>query len=116
MGLAALKEACPPAMAHAVVRVATDPKAPDELRVLAVAALGRSRECSACLHGLLDLVDGGKTLLGRPKLARRTPVLLAALRALADTWPADPRAASMLAAARVSPDPEIRQAARPGHS
>jgi hypothetical protein len=116
MGLAALQEGCPPALADAVVRVATDPRVPDELRLLAVRALGRSRECSPCLRGLLDLVDGGKTLLGRPKLARRTPILLEALRVLADTWPADPRAASILAVASACPDPDIQQAVRPGHS
>ena len=115
IGLAALQEGCPPAMAPLVVHVATSPKAADELRVLAVRALGRSSECPDCLRGLLQLVDGGRTFLGRRRLAPRTPILLAALRALAEGWPSDPLAARLLARASRSSDPEIRQAARPGH-
>jgi hypothetical protein len=116
LGLAALQEGCPPPLAELVVRVATDPKAGEELRVRAVRALGRSRDCSLCLGGLLDLVVSGKTLLGRPRLAPRTPMSLAALRALADGWPGHPQAASVLALARASSDSEIQQAARPGQA
>jgi hypothetical protein len=115
IGLAALQEGCPSSMASLVVRVATDPKAADDLRVLAVRGLGRSRECFECLRGLLHLVDGGRTFLRRRRLAPRTPILLAALRALADGWSAHPDAKPLLACATASSDPEIRQAVRPSH-
>ena len=114
IGLAALQDGWPPALGELVVRVATSPDAAEPLRLLAARALGRSLDCAACLQGLLQLVHGGRTLLGRPKLAPRTPVFLAALRALADGgWSAHPQAAPMLALASASSDPEIREAARP---
>ena len=113
LGLVALQDECPPAMAGLVVRVALNPRIVEELRVLAVGALSRSRE-RVSLEALRQLVDGGRTLLGRPRLAPRTPVFLAAVRALASAWASEPRAADMLALANGSSDPEVRQAARPG--
>jgi HEAT repeat protein len=113
IGLAALQEGCPPAMARLVKNVATNMKVADDLRLLAVRALGRSVECAECLDGLLQLVDGGRTFLGRRRLAPRTPMLLAALRALADGWSSHPRAAPLLAKASKASDAEIRQAAAP---
>ena len=83
---------------------------PDELRIHAVRALGQSRE-RAALDALLRLVDGGKSVLGKPKLAPPTPIVVAAVRALADVWSADRQASDMLALARGSSDPELRQAA-----
>ena len=100
-------------MARLVVNVATDVKVADELRLLAVRVLGKSVECDECVGGLLQLVDGGRTFLGRRKLAARTPMFLAALRALADGWSTHPRAAALLAKASKSSDAEIRQAAAP---
>lgn len=111
LGLIALQDECPPAMAGLVVRVALNPRIVEELRVLAAGALGRSGE-RVSLDALLHLVDGGRTLLGKPKLAPRTPVLLAAVRALASNWASEPRASGMLALAIGSSDPEVRQAAR----
>ncbi len=83
----------------------------DDLRALAVRMLGRSQEPRA-LRALLDLVDGGRTWAGRRKLPARSPALLAALAALADGWTQEPRAASALAAAARSADPEIAAVAR----
>jgi hypothetical protein len=60
---------------------------------------------------LLQLVDGGRTLLGRPKLAPTTAVTIAAIRALADGWSHDPAAAPIIQLAAASADPELRQAA-----
>ena len=79
------------------------------LRVHAVRALAQSREHVA-LNALLQVVDGGRTMLGRARLAPRSPVVVAALRTLAVTWAPNPRAKDMLALARRSSDPEIRQA------
>lgn len=111
LGLAALQDECPPAIAGIVVRVALNSRIIEELRLLAVGALARSRE-RVSLDALLRLVDGGRTLLGRTKLAPRTPVVIAAVRALAGAWASDTRAAGMLALAVGSSDPEVRQAAR----
>ncbi len=111
IGLTALQQQCPSAMTNLVIAVAENPKAPDEVRILAVGVLGRSHDRHA-LDVLLHIVDGGKTLLGRPRLAAKTPMVLAALRGLADVGSGDPRAASMLALARESSDAEVRHAAR----
>jgi hypothetical protein len=85
----------------------------EDLRVLAVQALGRCLAREA-LEGLLRIVDGGKTLLGRPKLASRTPLVVAGVRALTGAWSADSNAATMLALAAKSSDPEMREAAGAG--
>ena len=45
--------------------------------------------------------------------AFETVLCVAAMRSLASGWPRDPAAAAMLALARASSDPELRQAARP---
>jgi hypothetical protein len=63
------------------------------------------------LSALLQLADGGRTFFGRLKLSPKTPVLIAVIRALAETWTNNPRAAHVLAAAARSSDPEIRHAA-----
>jgi ABC-type transport system involved in cytochrome c biogenesis permease component len=68
------------------------------------------------LEALLELTDGGRSLLGRIRLPLKTPVLIAAVRALADAWAFDPRAAAVLAAAAESPDPEVRAAVLPSTS
>ena len=95
-----------------VAELALRPEASDEARLLAATALGQVRQ-SLGLDALLKLSDGGRTLLWRQKLPPRTPVLVAAIRALAKRWSAHPRAASVLAGAARSADPELRQAAQP---
>jgi hypothetical protein len=115
LGLVALQQGFPPAMTSFVIRVALDARIIEELRLLAVRALGHSREPRA-LSTLLSLVDGGKTLLGKPKLAPRSPMVLTAVKALAKGWSADPRAEVMLDLAAGSSDPEVRQAARPNRT
>jgi hypothetical protein len=84
----------------------------DELRLHAVRALGRSAE-QAALDALVRLTDGGKSVLGKAKLAPSTPIVLAAIQVLADVWSTDPQASDILALARGSSDPALRQAARP---
>jgi hypothetical protein len=61
-------------------------------------------------------VNVTKTLLGRLRMSPRTPVQLAALRALAGRWSADPAAAPILTLAAQSSDPEIRRSAIPSTS
>jgi len=111
VGLLALQEAFPYSLATRVAHIATNPRVIEELRVHAVWALAKSRE-SVALDTLLQLVDGGRSVLGKPKLAPRTPIVLAALRALANGWSSSPRARDALTLALGSSDPDVRQAAR----
>jgi hypothetical protein len=110
LGLAAVEHECPRGVASLVVGVAQNPKMSEELRVLAARALGRCRNPIA-RDALLQLVDGGRTLLGRPRLAAPTRICVAAVRALSEGWAKDPAATAILEAAVASPDPDIRQAA-----
>jgi hypothetical protein len=111
LGLATLQQECSPAYAARIAAIAVDPKTDAELRLLAVNALGRIREPGA-LEVLLAVVDGGRTFFGRPKLAPKTPVMLAAMRGLAQTWSDHPRATAVLGRAVQSPDAEVRQASQ----
>jgi hypothetical protein len=65
---------------------------------------------------LIAVVDAGRTLFGRQRIAAKTPVVLAALRALAQTWPDEPRVAAILKRGVQSPDSDIRQASQPQSS
>ncbi|HEU4785944.1 MAG TPA: hypothetical protein VFS57_00995, partial [Gemmatimonadaceae bacterium] len=87
---------------------------PEEVRTLAVRALGRVVPLSRdpqILDALLATADGGTTLLGRTRLAPPTSRTLAALAALHDQWPNDERASVLLALARASEFPDVRRAA-----
>jgi hypothetical protein len=111
VGLAALGQSCSPQLREAITRLATSPDVVEEIRTSAISALGRLWD-PAAREVLLGLTDGGKTLLGRRRLAPKTPDMLAALRALAQTWAADPSAAPVLTLAAASPDADIAEAAR----
>jgi hypothetical protein len=110
LGLMTLQKECPSQLTPFVVRAALGPAIAEDLRALAASALGRSRDPGA-LDALLQLVDGGRTLRGRPKLAAANPVSLAALRALSEGWATHPQAVPILALAATSSDSEIRKAA-----
>jgi hypothetical protein len=110
IGLSALQESCPPALVPHVVRCGQDPQVPEQVRLLAVAVLAHTHEVEA-LNALIRAVDGGTTLLGRPKLAAKTPIMLAALQALADGWHDAPEAQIRLRLAARSSDPAVRRAA-----
>ncbi len=82
LGLTAALEDCPASALPVVAELARDAATASELRVLAIKVLGRVRN-TAALNALLQLVDGGTTWLGRPRLAARSLEVLAALMALA---------------------------------
>lgn len=84
---------------------------PPEFRVLAVQLLGRSSN-PAALEALLHFTQHGKTILGRPKLAPKSPEMLAALGNMARTWPGERRVAALLAAATRARDTEVANTAR----
>jgi hypothetical protein len=104
----AVPEAAVPLIAN---RVADD-SLPTDVRTPLVQALSGVRNPLA-LDGLLRLIVARRTFLGRPKLAPKSPELLAALTTLADTSSGDPRVRAVLERARTSADPEIRAAANP---
>lgn len=91
-------------------RVTQDPTFPPEFRVMALHILGRSRNALA-LDALLHFAQGGRSLLGRPRLAQTSPELLAALGGLARSWSADRRAKALLDVAARSRDERIARAA-----
>ena len=115
LALAACQDRCPRSVLTFVASLAKNAQATQDLRILAVSVLADSRDRYA-LEAMLPLVRGGTNWLGRPKLAPRTPVVLAVLRALSGAWSTDTEAAQMLALARNSSDPELRQAAEVAHA
>lgn len=93
-------------------RLRDDMEFPVEFRVMALHLIGKSRRPEA-LDALLHYVASGKTLLGRPRLAPKSPEMLSALGGLARSWAADRRAKPLVDAARRSRDPQIAGAVRP---
>ena len=102
-----LPETLVPTLVNRVVRAE---KRSDELRAMGARALRHSRSPLA-LESLLGLTSQGRSLLGRARLADKSPALLAALRTLAEVWASDARAADVLEAAARAKDPEVRTAA-----
>jgi len=94
-----------------VNRVVLNDNRPDDLRALAVRVLEPSRSTLA-LDALVRLLEGGRTLFGRRRLAPKSVERLAALRVLAQRWDGHPKARPLLAEARRSKDPDVREAAR----
>jgi hypothetical protein len=101
----ALPETLVPVLVSRVVRAGRDP----DLRVMAVKALRHSRS-NLALEVLLEVCDGGKTILGKVKLPPASRELLAALRVLGEGWSDDQRARETLSAARRAKDARIREA------
>jgi hypothetical protein len=112
LALLAVPEDISPALAQRIEQMIGDKNAPADLRVLAIRALSHSR-APTTLAAILTVVDGGKSLLGRLRLARKSPEMLAALSVLAARWMNDPRAAAFVAIAAQSRDPDIVAAAAP---
>src|SRR5438874_1711589 len=113
LGLAVALQSCPDAAVPALAGRAFDRGLPPDVRTLAVRALGYTR-APAALEVLLRLTSGGRTLLGREKLAPKSPELLAALAGLASGWQGDPRVRVVLRRATASGDPDLGAAADTG--
>jgi hypothetical protein len=105
---ARLPEAAVPVLAQ---RVVEDVGFPPEFRVMALHILGRSAS-SLALDALLAFAQGGKSILGRPKLANKSPEMLAALSGLARGWSHDRRAKGLIDAAVRCRDAQITAAVR----
>ncbi|HEX4633476.1 MAG TPA: hypothetical protein VH163_06585, partial [Gemmatimonadales bacterium] len=113
LALMATQTDCPLSTVPLLLQHARNDSLPSEDRVLAIRSLGRSGAPEALLV-LVDLTDGGRTLLGRAKLPSKSAELLAALQALAAGWGTDDRATAVLARAAQSRDAEVRAATDPG--
>ena len=111
VGIAAVQQGCPPRVLPFLARLAQVEQVPQDLRLLAVQALGNTRDQGA-LEALIVLVDGGRNLFGRQKLAPKSAVVLAALRALAGAWRKHTKAEALLGLAAVSTDDDLRDAVR----
>jgi hypothetical protein len=109
LALAAALESCAPEALSLVHRIAVDAKRPAESRVLAVRILARSKTPET-IQVLQDLVVHRRRWFG-PRLAPKSPELLAALSGLAIHWRDHPTAVEVLAQALQHSDPDIRAAA-----
>jgi hypothetical protein len=96
-------------MVKAVERFLGERRRPPELRALAVRVLARAPGAET-LPRLVGLAGERRFFRGW-RLAPKSPIVLAALGALAEYWAAHPQAAGLLALARAHPDPEYRLAA-----
>lgn len=104
-----LSDALLPTLVNRVVRGEHS----EDLRALAVRAL-EGVDSPLARDALVELADGGRSLLGSQKVAEPSRAVLAALGVLRTTWPGDGRARKILAAARRSRIPEIRAAVEEG--
>ncbi|MEX2526032.1 MAG: hypothetical protein WEA09_00215 [Gemmatimonadota bacterium] len=98
-----VSESLLPTVVNRLLRDETHP----DLRPLAIRAMKSSRS-SLALKALLGVCDGGKSLLGRRKLASASPELHAALGVLRHQWREHPDAAWVFQAAEASKDADIR--------
>jgi hypothetical protein len=106
--LAAL-ESCPPEALKAVEGFVGEGQRSAELRALAVRVLARASGAEG-LPRLVGLAGERRVFRGW-RLAAKSPIVLAALGALAQYWPSHPQAADLLELARQHPDPDVRLAA-----
>lgn len=110
VGLKAARESMPESVVPILAKRVVDPQFPPEFRTSALQLLARSSSVLA-LEALLRFAMSGTTLMGRPKLAPKTPEMLIALSGLARAWPNERRSAPLLAVARDQKDPDIAAAA-----
>jgi hypothetical protein len=107
--LQAARTGLPETAVPVLARRLGDPMFPPDLRVLGLFLLGRTRSVLA-LDTLLAHAQGGRSMLGRPRLAPKSPEMLAALGGLARSFPTERRAAALLDVARRSTDEQVRSA------
>lgn len=112
LALQAARGACPAAAVNALAALIGAPTTPAFLRIPAIRLLADIGNAAA-LDILLRVVDAGSSLMGKRKLAPKSPEVLAALGALR-AYRGDRRAAELLAAAESSRDDELRLAATVG--
>jgi hypothetical protein len=109
--LQAARGGLPAGAVTVLARRVADADFPPEFRVMSLYLLGRTRE-PAARDALLAFAAGGRTLFGKPKLAHKSPEMLAALSGLARSWSADAGARGLLDVAAKSKDEQILNALR----
>jgi hypothetical protein len=109
VGIMVVQHGCPPRVLPFLAVLAKSERVPEDLRLLAVQALGNTRE-EAALDALVAVADGGRTIFGRRKLAAKNAVVLAALRSLTAAWRKHAKAAPLLGLAATSTDDDFRDA------
>jgi HEAT repeat protein len=107
-------DSCPREACRAIERFIADGRRAPELRALAVRVLARHSGPEALPH-FLGLAGSRRALRGW-RLEPKSPVVLAALAALARYWTWHPHAAALLVQAREHSDLDIRVAARMRHA
>jgi hypothetical protein len=112
-GLQAARAGLPQAAVPILAKRVLDADFPPGFRVLALSLLGRSGSALA-LEALLHYSILGKTFMSKPKLAPKSPEMLAAVAALARSWRSDSRVSGLLRQALKSRDPQVVAAARGG--
>jgi len=110
LALTALAERCPVDFAPRLIGRIADPALDPELRALAVTALAQLKD-PVVLRVLRRLVVA-RGIAGLGRLAPKSPPMLAALRGLATHWQSHPKVGPLLEAARLSREPEVKDAAR----
>jgi hypothetical protein len=108
--LHAALESCPPECVKTVERLLGQGRHPPELQALAVRVLARATGGEQAPPSIVRLAGERRFLRGW-RLAPKSPVVLAALSALAKHWSRQPEAAGLLDLARTHPDPDYRLAA-----
>lgn len=108
LALVEMREGVPESVLPTLVTRVVQGRQEPEIRVLAIRVL-RGMKSRLVREALLDLVVEGKSLLGKTKLAERTPVMVAALETLAQAFPDDPEVEAVVKQARKSKDPVVRR-------
>jgi len=111
IGVTAARTNCPEAAVPLIVNRLANTNLTTDLRVQLTRLLQASRMPIA-LEALLRIATAGRTLFGKPKLAHRSPEMLAAINVIAASWAGDRRGGAVIDRARKSSDPEIRAAAQ----
>jgi hypothetical protein len=107
LGLDAAIKHCPSNVCARIVQRLESDAFPPELELAAVQAIATSGQAAA-LTCLLGLASVRTRWLKRERIAPKSPVVLAALAALATHWNTDPRAVALVARAARSSDRDIR--------
>lgn len=114
MALLEIQDRIPdPVLSTLVNRVVRAEQRGGEIRALGARVLGRTRSPLA-MKALMELAASGKTLFGKVRIESPSPVVLAALRSLAERWSDNEEVKVLLEAASRSKDPDTRGAVRMG--
>jgi hypothetical protein len=109
VGLHAIAGTCPPAAAREVMRRYADPGLTTELRVRAIRAAS-SCQTTEVVHWLVSVVHRRRRWFRRSGLQKPSPESVAAIMALAQSFPGHPSATEILRLARESRSSDYRRA------